>query len=300
MHMNGMEQVSTRPDPEEGTLDELLEQAATLGEEGRWDEARDLLLEELEDHPEDPALLCALGVASRELGSDGEAYEFFRRTLATEPQDPFILATAGNGVAVYDDPDAESALRLAAITAPDLPFARVSYGAYLAREGMFDDAVRELEAARGLTPEGAGEEVAVRAELAIAYLLAGRRDDGIAELEEALAADAEDAWLRGLFGMALLEAGRSEEAAEALHRAAAERPGDMEAQLLSALASAGEGWEDEAWNALARAELSAEEMDAALLQEVEEVIGTGPDEAREFLATQLAPTVLREWLLQRP
>ena len=294
-----MASVSTRTDPEESPLEEILEQAATLGEEGRWDEARDLLLEELEDHPEDPALLVALGVASRELGSDGEAYEFFRRTLAAEPQDPFILATAGNGVAVYDDPDAESALRLAAITAPDLPFARVSYGAYLAREGMFEDAVRELEAARALAPEGA-EEVVVRAELAIAYLLAGRRDDGIAELENALAADAEDAWLRSLFGMALLEAGRSEEAAEALHRAAAERPGDMEAQLLSALASAGEGWEDEAWNALARAELSAEEMDAALLQEVEEVIGAGPDEAREFLATQLAPTVLRERLLQRP
>jgi predicted Zn-dependent protease len=294
-----MASVSTRSDPEESPLEELLEQAATLGEEGRWDEARDLLLEELEDHPEDPALLVALGVASRELGSDGEAYEFFRRTLAAEPQDPFILATAGNGVAVYDDPDAESALRLAAITAPDLAFARVSYGAYLAREGMFEDAVRELEAARGLAPEGA-EEVVARTELAIAYLLAGRRDDGIAELENALAADAEDAWLRSLFGMALLEAGRSEEAAEALHRAAAERPGDMEAQLLSALASAGEGWEDEAWNALARAELSAEEMDAALLQEVEEVIGAGPDEAREFLATQLAPTVLRERLLQRP
>ncbi len=295
-----MAPVSTHPDPEEGTLDELLEQAATLGEEGRWDEARDLLLDELEDHPEDPGLLCALGVASRELGSDGEAYDFFRRTLAAEPQDPFILATAGNGVAVYDDPDAESALRLAAITAPDLAFARVSYGAYLAREGMLDDAVRELEAARGLAAEGAAEEAVVRGELAIAYLLAGRRDDGIAELEDALAADAEDAWLRGLFGMALLEAGRSEEAAEALHRAAAERPGDMEAQLLSALASAGEGWEDEAWNALARAELSAEEVDAALLQEVEEAIGTGPDEAREFLATQLAPTVLRERLLQRP
>ena len=300
MHTNGMAPVSTRPDPSDGPLDELLQQAAALGEEGRWDEARDLLLEELESHPGDAALLCSLGVASRELGSDGEAYEFFRRTLAAEPQDPFILATAGNGVAVYDDPDAESALRLAAITAPDLVFARVSYGAYLAREGMFEDAVRELEAARGLSLEGAAEEAGVRAELAIAYLLAGRRDDGVAELEEALAVDSEDAWLRGLFGMALLEAGRSEEAAEALHRAAAERPGDMEAQLLSALASAGEGWEDEAWNALARAELSAEEMDAALLQEVEEVIGTGPDEAREFLATQLAPTVLRERLLQRP
>lgn len=288
--------MSTRDDQEEGPLDEALRQAATLGDEGRWDEAHDLLLDRLEEHADDPALLCWLGVASRELGSDGEAYEYFRRTLALEPQDPFILATAGNGVAVYDDPDAESALRLAAVTAPDLPFARVSYGAYLAREGLFEGAVRELEAARDL----ASDEPSVRGELAIAYLLSGRSEDGIGELEEALSLDSQDAWLRGLYGMALLEAGRTEEAAEALHRAAVERPADLEAQLLSALASAGEGWEEEAWNALARAELGAEEMDAALLQEVEEVIGTGPEEAREFLAAQLAPTVLRERLLQRP
>ena len=288
--------MTTGPEENEEPLDELLQQAAGLGEEGRWDEARDLLLERLDEHAEEPALLCWLGVASRELGLDGEAYEFFRQTLAAQPDDPFVLATAGNGVAVYDDPEAESALRLAAISAPDLPFARVSYGAYLAREGMLDDAVRELEAARGL----AAEEAGVRAELAIAYLLAGRRDEGIGELEEALALDSQDAWLRGVYGMALLEAGRSEEAAEALHRAAAERPGDMEAQLLSALASAAEGWEDEAWNALARAELSAEEVDAALLQEVEETIGAGAEEAREFLAAELAPTVLRERLLQRP
>ncbi len=288
--------MSTRDDQEEGPLDEALRQAATLGDEGRWDEAHDLLLDRLEEHADDPALLCWLGVASRELGSDGEAYEYFRRTLALEPQDPFILATAGNGVAVYDDPDAESALRLAAVTAPDLPFARVSYGAYLAREGLFEGAVQELEAARDL----AGDESSVRGELAIAYLLSGRSEDGIGELEEALSLDSQDAWLRGLYGMALLEAGRTEEAAEALHRAAVERPADLEAQLLSALASAGEGWEEEAWNALARAELGAEEMDAALLQEVEEVIGTGPEEAKEFLAAQLAPTVLRERLLQRP
>lgn len=288
--------MSTPPDGDEGPLDELLQQAAALGEEGRWDEARDLLLERLDDHAEEPALLCWLGVASRELGSDGEAYEFFRRTLAAGPSDPVLLATAANGVAVFDDPEAESALRLAALSAPHLPFVRASYGAYLAREGMLEDAVRELEAARAL----ADDDPAVRAELAIAYLLAGRRDEGIAELEEALALESQDAWLRGLYGMALLEAGRAEEAAESLHRSAADRPGDLEAQLLSALASAAEGWEDEAWNALARAELSAEEVDAALLQEVEDTIGAGPDEAREFLAAELAPTVLRERLLQRP
>jgi tetratricopeptide (TPR) repeat protein len=291
-----MEPVSTHDPREESPLDETLQQAATLGEEGRWDEARDFLLESLEEHAEDPALLCALGVASRELGSDGEAYEFFRRALAAEPDDPFVLATAGNGVAVYDDPEAERALRLAAVTAPDLAFTRVSYGAYLAREGMLAEAVTELEAARGL----AADVAPVRAELGIAYLLAGRAEDGVAELEEALSLDENDAWLRGLLGLALLEAGRAEEAAEALHRAATERPADTEAQLLAALASAAEGWEDEAWNALARAELGAEEMDSALLQEVEEAVEAGADEARALLVSSLAPTVLRERLLQRP
>lgn len=288
--------MSTQADEGQGPLDETLQQAASLGDQGRWDEARDLLLEELEENPEDAALLCMLGVASRELGSDGEAYEFFRRTLAAQPQDPVILATAGNGVAVYDDPEAESALRLAAITAPDLPFARVSYGAYLAREGLFADAIRELEAAREL----GGDEPGVRAELAIAYLLAGRAEDGATELEEALSLDPNDAWLRGVYGMALLEGGRAEEAAEALHGFAEERTEDLEAQLLYALAAAAEGWEDQAWNALARAELSAEETDMALVQEVEERIEAGPEEAREFLHRELAPSVLRERLLQRP
>ncbi len=278
-----------------GQLEEALESAASLGDEGRWDEARDLLLEHLDDHSEHALLLCALGVASRELGADGEAYEFFRRTLATQPEDPLVLATAGNGVALYDDPEAETALRLAALTAPDLPFARVSYGAYLAREGLFAEAIAELEAARGL----AAEDAAVRAELAGAYLLAGRLEDGVAELEEALSVDPSDLWLRGLHGMALLAAGRAEEGAETLHRVATEVPEDVELQLLSALASAAEGWDDEAWNALARAEIGAGEADAVLIQEVEETIGAGPEEAREFLHAQLAPSVLRERLLQR-
>ncbi|MBV9772673.1 MAG: hypothetical protein JO040_01905 [Gemmatimonadetes bacterium] len=288
--------MSTNDEEEAGPLDETLEQAASLGDEGRWEEARDLLLEELEEHAEDPALLCLLGIASRELGEDGEAYEFFRRTLAAQPQDAIILATAGNGVAVYDDPDAESALRLAAITAPDVAFVRVSYGAYLAREGLFADAIRELEAAREL----GGDEPGVRAELAIAYLLAGRTEDGTAELEEALSIDPHDSWLRGIYGMALLEAGKTEEAAEALHDFAEERPEDMEGQLVYALAAAAEGWDDQAWNALARAELSAEEADMALVQEVEERIEAGAEEARAFLHRELAPSVLRERLLQRP
>ena len=250
--------------------------------------------EALPDHPRDALLLCWLGIACERAGEEGEAYDFYRRALAEEPTDPFILAAAGTGVSAVDDPEAERALRLAALTAPQFPFARASYGAYLAREGLFDDALKELTAARDLAPE----DTAVRVELALAMLLAGRRDAGIAQLEEALSQN-DEAWLRGVYGLALLEGGRGEEGAEQLYRTSRERLDDMEIHLLSALASAAEGWEDEAWAAIARAEEVAEALDRDLLREVEEAVEDGPEAAADFLREQLGPTLLRERLHQR-
>ncbi|HEX5726801.1 MAG TPA: tetratricopeptide repeat protein [Longimicrobiaceae bacterium] len=277
-------------------VEALVSEAESLGAEERWDEARSLLLEALDDHPDDPRLLCWLGIAAQRLGEEGEAYEHFRRALAQEPADVFVLATAGSGVAAYDDPQAERALRLAALTAPDFPHARSAYGAYLAREGLFGEAAAELEAARDLAPD----DGLIRAELAMAYLLGGRGDDGLTELEEALAQQPEDdGWLRAVYGLALLEARRTGEGAEELHRAAAARPEDVEVQLLSALASAAEGWEDEARRALAGAEAVAEAPDRELLLEAEEAVDAGPEAAAALLHGALAPSVLRDRLLQR-
>jgi tetratricopeptide (TPR) repeat protein len=276
------------------TADEVVAEAQSLGSEDRWDEARDLLLEALPDHEENALILCWLGISSERLGEDSVAYEFFRRALATQPLDPFILAAAGTGVSMFDDPEAESALRLAAITAPDFPFARSAYGSYLAREGLFDEALKELAAARDLAPD----DGAIRAELGVAMLLAGKTEAGIAEVEEALS-HADESWLRGLYGLALLETSRTEEGAEQLAQVSRDRLDDLEIQLLSALASAAEGWEDEAWGAIARAEQTAEALDADLIREVEEAVGDGPEAARHFLREQLGPVLLRDRLQQR-
>ncbi|HEU0015917.1 MAG TPA: tetratricopeptide repeat protein [Longimicrobium sp.] len=276
-------------------VEALAAEAASLGEQERWDEARSLLADALERFPDAAPLLCWAGLAAQRLDEDGEAYELFRRCLAQDPQDPFVLAAAGSGVAAYDDPAAESALRLAALTAPDFAFARAAYGAYLAREGLFADAVRELEAARDLEPGAPG----ARTELAIAYLLGGRGAQGIDELEEALSASGGDSWVRGLLGMALVDAGRGEEGAEQLHAAAEERPEDVEVQLLAALAMAAQGWEDQAWQALARAEDMAAGADRELLGEVEERLEAGADAAERFLREDIGPSLLRERLLQR-
>lgn len=278
----------------DAALEERLREAVGLIEDQRWEEALELLLAQERETPDDPMLLCLLGTAAREGGAEGQAYEYFRRCLAQNPADPVVLVTAGNGLAVLDDPEAESALRLAALSAPELPLARLHYGAYLAREGMSDLAISELEAARALAPEDA----LVRFELGSAYLLAERIVPGVDELVEALALDPQDSWARLLYGLALLEADRPEEAAEELHRAARERPEDVQAQLLAALAAASQGWMDEAWIAFARAEATGL-ADPALLEAVEESLEADAEAAAGLLRAELAPSALRERLLER-
>ena len=62
--------------------DALLGRALSLSEEGDWAGAAELLLEHLTDFDEDPAVHCWLGVAEREMGLEGTAYERFKKAGA--------------------------------------------------------------------------------------------------------------------------------------------------------------------------------------------------------------------------
>ena len=272
-------------------LDLLLREAAELGDEGAWDDAYRLLSGALDTAPDDAALLCSLGVAARHLGADGAAYEYFRRCVAQEPDDPVILVAAGSGLAMLDDPDAERVLRLAAVSAPRSAPARIAYGAYLAREGMTAAGLAELQAAVAL-----GDEHGVEAhrELGLALLIAGETEDGLRMLQDA----GEDGWTDPIRALAMLDAGHMHDAAELLYALAEAEPEDVELQILAALACAAEGWEEAAWNALARGELVATEEDRLLLAEAEERIETSPEAAQELLLEDLAPSVLRRRLLE--
>src|SRR5690606_15750257 len=119
------------------------------------------------------------------------------------PTDPYVLATAGNAIAFFDDPDAERVLRTAALTAPDVALTRLMYGAYLAREGLAQDAIRELDAARELEPDDAQ----IAYELGVAHALAGSVERALDVLAEAVRLDPEDGWARVVLGLLLLEAG---------------------------------------------------------------------------------------------
>lgn len=284
------------PDRLEQLLEQRMQEASELADLGEWQEAFDVLRDAEADAPHDATLLCALGRVALELESEDLAYDYFRRCLDAQPEDPAVLVLAGTALARYDDPAAEGALRLAALAAPDLAEARLAYGAYLSREGLLELALEELTAAQRAEPD----DPRILRELGTALLLAGRAMDGAAELERAAAAAPDDPELRLLLGLALLGAGRVEDGAEEVHTAARELPDDGDAQLVAALASASQEWMDEAWQALARAEEAAGAPASDLLREVEEAVEGGPEAAEAFLQEHLAPSLLRERLSERP
>lgn len=275
--------------------DQLLERVLDLGAEEDWSAAADLLRDHLEDFPDDPAVLCWLGVAERELGLGGVAYERFKQALAIGTEDPYVLATAGNGIAYFDDPDAEQTLRTAALLAPDLVVTRLMYGVYLAREGFSEQALAELTAARELDHD----DPQIAYELGVAHALSGDYERAADPLADSVRLDPEDGWTRTVFGLVLLEADRVEEAVGELISGARLREDDVEAQLAAALAAAAIGRDGTAYEMLERARIRADEPDLVLITSVEDRLDSGHEASEELLREDLAPDLLRTRLRER-
>jgi tetratricopeptide (TPR) repeat protein len=276
--------------------DGLLGQALARGDEGDWEGMAEELREALELVPEDPRLLCWLGVAERELGFPGSAYERFKEALAGGPEDPFVLATIGTGLAQFDDPDAEAALRSASILAPDLALARWMYGAYLSREGLFVEALRELEAASELAPD----DSTVAYELGVGLALMGQWERALDAFARSVDLDPGEGWGQVVMGLVEAELGMMEEAARDLSEGARLRPDDVEAQLLAALAAESAGWEDLAYEMLERGRQGSEAGDLPLLEAVEERLHAGASDSAALLGQEILPGALRERLMTRP
>lgn len=277
-------------------VEELLERAHRFGDEADFEGMAEVLREGLEAHEGDPFVLCWLGVAERELGLDGIAYERFKQCIAADPEDPFVLATAGTALAQFDDPDAETALRAAAILGQDVPLARWMYGAYLTREGMVAEGIREIEAARELDPD----DPVIAYELGVGRILGDGAAAGIGDLARAAELDPDDGWIRVVLGLANVEDDRPVEAAGELEAGARLRIDDAEAQLLAALALAAAGADDRAWEFLERGRLVAEGTDELMVQAVEERLDDGAEAASRFLKHEVGPSAFRERLRTRP
>lgn len=295
LRMEPEDEAWTEPnEPVRVLLDELLPIVESEG----WDGASEVLSAALARFPDDPYLLTWLGMAEREMGLESIALERFRHALSANPKDPVLLATLGNALAAWDDPEAEGALRTAALLAPGLAQARWMYGAWLAREGLFEEGIAELEAALVLEPD----DVVVHTEHGVALALSGQIDAAIDAFTRAAELDADDGWALALLGLANIERGELEEGGVRLDEAARIRHEDLDLQLLAALAMAALDAEDRALEMLERARLQGEDlhMDPALLTEVEEALDEGPISSRRFLERHMAPSSFRERLMQRP
>src|SRR5690606_33879117 len=62
-------------------VEAILASAVRASEDGDWEAMIGLLTDGLETHPDDPYLLCWLGLAEIEIGEDGAAYDRFKRVL---------------------------------------------------------------------------------------------------------------------------------------------------------------------------------------------------------------------------
>lgn len=277
-------------------LDEILDYARQRGDEGDLPEMARVLEERMENFPEEPAVLCWLGIARREMGDEGAAYALFKEAVAMNPDDPHILATLGGALAHSDDPDAEPALRMAALSAPDLPFARWMYGAYLSREGMCEEGIKELQIAAGLDDE----DPTIPLELGIAYALNDEIPKARLAVARAVELDPQDGWSMVILGLLEAEEGDLEEAAADLATGAEARLEDVQAQVLAALALGAAGWEQRAYEMVERARVRAEGLDHDSLLAVESRIDDGPEAALEYFKTTVAPLALRERLMARP
>jgi tetratricopeptide (TPR) repeat protein len=274
----------------------LLRHALELGEEGDWEGMAEELSDALEADSGNPALLCWLGVAERELGLPGSAYDRFKEALAHEPEDPFVLATVGNGLAQFDDPDAEAALRSASLLAPDLPMARWLFGAYLSREGLHEDALRELRAASELAPD----DPVIAYEVGVALALQGEMGKAVEALTRSVDLDQAEGWSQVVLGLVEAELDQMEEAARDLSEGARLCPQDVEAQLLAALAAEATGLEDLAYEMMERGRQGALPGDLPLLEMVETRLEEGAKSSSDFLLQDLLPGALRERLVNRP
>jgi Flp pilus assembly protein TadD len=227
---------------------------------------------------------------------DGVAYERFRACLAAEPTDPQILAITGNGLARFDDPEAESILRTATLMDPNLAYARTMYGAYLAREGMSEEALVEIEAAVALVPE----DPETLTEWGVALALAGGLDEAVDGFYRACGADPEDGWARALVGLTLVILGRTADALADLLPAADLRPEDVEVALVASLAAAACDEPDRAYEMVERARLRAIAGDLPMVDAVLDRVEEGAEPSKAFLIEEVVSGAFRERLMTRP
>ena len=186
---------------------------ANLAVNGKW--AEYLTRRALEFDPENPEVVLKLGRVLRTLDQNLEAVTLFRRYEAMVPGDPQVLAHMGSSLSALGRyAEAEPYLRRAATTLDDA-LSHYNLGLLLALTGRVDEAILEY----GVALERDPNDVAVRGNLAAAYMRQGRADRAERELRRVLDVDPENALAHANLGLLYAQSGDIGRARRALTEA---------------------------------------------------------------------------------
>lgn len=175
---------------------------------GRFQDAASLYQRSIELEPRSPALR-ALGMMIGRLGSAGDAYEYLRQWIVTNPNDGDArLAAAWGAVALGRPPDAETLIEG---LDPQEPQVQLLRGRILLLRDDPWGALAELQPLAESPP--APLERGIRSALASAYLLVGEAEGAVEQLE---GLEPKDPELVSRLARAYYEAGRTEDAVAAL------------------------------------------------------------------------------------
>lgn len=187
-------------------------------QQGRHEEAADLVGRAVALRPNDAALQLNLGNALKALGRLDGAIERFRNALSLAPEFPIAQYNLGNAYAQAgrheDAVDAfEKSLRLQ----PNDPSTYNNLGNALHALGRGEDAIAAFSRALALRPGHAG----AHNNLGMAFAAIGRADEALVQYRAALAAEPRYVAAHFNLGNALDALGRHEEAAAAFEAALA-------------------------------------------------------------------------------
>lgn len=270
---------------------QMLNEAVTHQQAGRWDRADTLLRQILEADPGNIPALSNLGVLSAARGNFVDAEFWYRQVLSVTPDDTDVLANLGNLLFAREETgEAERAFRQALGHDPDHMAANLGLGSVLVESDKIEEAIPFYE--RGSKSPGAANADALeaRAKLAAMQLVVGDAESARGTAESILAQAPQHFEALCVLGNVHAEAGEASLAEQQYRAAAGIRPATATPLKHLGILYDEQGQKEEATAAFTQA-VEADPEDAAMLREFgSHLLGRG-------LANEALTTLEASWRL---
>jgi tetratricopeptide (TPR) repeat protein len=204
-------------------VEALTNRGLLLGEQGRLPEAIESLTKALSIHGDWIPAHIGLGKALLAVDRVDEARRSFEKALELDAESPEAFEWLARSLVAEGSPGlAKEALDRGLQAVPDAPALHYAYGQMLAQEQSFEKSIKHLETAIRLSRDTLEAPIPLdelHHTLAGALLMSGRVEEGISQLEQALAANSENVMVLNDLGFVQEQLGRLDEARSYYRRA---------------------------------------------------------------------------------